>query len=370
MIRQEYIGIQRCRHAAFIEPGNDQRRGVVQRQFKPAQQFRRAVVGRRRKIFALNLPEDQADGIDAGNRGPQFRRHSKLFGQRLADLVANGQDGAVGLDVAAERCPPENPRQEFQNRLGPVAQGARRPLQRAAQTLDRLVDPFDRVPRLVLPLPLGAEHVRDMLALIKVQFLQPIARKILVRSHSWIQGCAHQGGQGGKTRRFQVIGRRGQQAKGGGIGDARPDTVTDWNAALPQTLFHVGHDPFVGHADGDLLGVIAAREAGDRAEHRFRLLGRTVGHFHLPVRQGDFLVEPCRGADAPVRVETIGELCRREDQRRHAVRHLVEDHPLRAIQVGGADQHDWPSVRHSRRSIATNRAVCRSHKPSPSSWPR
>ena len=150
----------------------------------------------------------------------------------------------------------------------------------------------------------------------------------------------HQDRQGGKAGRLHVIGRCGQQPKYGGTRNARADAVTDRKPAPPQALLHVGHDLFIGHPHHDLLGVVTAFEAGDRADHRFRLVRRAFGDLDLRVRERDLVRQPGGRADAAVLVEVIGQFLRREDQRRHAVGHLVEDHPLRPVQVGGADQHD------------------------------
>ena len=92
LVRQEQIGIERGRHVAFVEAGDDQGRRIVQRQFQPAQHVR----WRHGPAAAGSSPRQPAGVRTAWPRcSPATASTPPGFAdalQYVADLVAGGED--------------------------------------------------------------------------------------------------------------------------------------------------------------------------------------------------------------------------------------------------------------------------------------
>jgi hypothetical protein len=121
-VRKKGVGTHRVREVRLVRSREEERRGIVQRQLEPTQEFDRGCVLLRRHFLPAKLVQDEAERLCTRDARVERRREgpelAEEWTQGVRDLHENTPHGAVPVNrVSAEEL-----RNEGFNRRTPRAQ--------------------------------------------------------------------------------------------------------------------------------------------------------------------------------------------------------------------------------------------------------
>ena len=139
---------------------------------------------------------------------------------------------------------------------------------------------------------------------------------------------------------FQNFGDRQQQTTRARVRQLRPFDPTSRHTARRELPLNERAEPIIRQTDHDLVGSELLAERRQLTCDMFRLLSRPFADANAIERKFHRRIAPVIGKQTAVRVEPIGLIRRRSDQRRDSIGDEIEDLPRRPIHVHSTDQHE------------------------------